>query len=209
MSQSLIVDTLRKCRNRPTSQSSILFVIVSIVNTCEAIYLQRYDVPTLFSVKPPSEIRGFTFRDTIYRWFTDEFCRRVYFFFADFTPTIFCEAIFFRNTIYFDVDGASGVPGKVRRLVAIGYLVGNCQVYVNGQSFIVDSLCVCGDLWSMSNLWSIVGKYLWEAGQLVNVAIVNYSWERFFIYAEHFLISSFTPYLRSFGFILMKHFFIW
>ena len=78
----------------------------------------------------------------------------MYFFFADFTPTIFREAIFFRNTIYFDVDGASGVAGKVRCLVAIGYLVGNCQVYVNGQSFIVDSLCVCGDLRSIPNLCS-------------------------------------------------------
>ena len=48
MSQSLIVDTLRKCRNRATSQSSILFVIVLIVNTCEAIYLQRYDLPLFF-----------------------------------------------------------------------------------------------------------------------------------------------------------------
>ena len=28
----------------------------------------------------------------------------------------------------------SEVPGKVRRLVASGYLVGNCQVYVNRQS---------------------------------------------------------------------------
>ena len=63
--------------------------------------------------------------------------------------------------IYFDVDGASGVPGKVRCLVAIGYLVGNCQVYVNGESFIVDSLCVCGDLRSIPNLcsWRFV-KYV-------------------------------------------------
>ena len=91
-----------------------------------------------------------------------------------FTDDFFCEATFrdttiylqrydlamiyrrftFRNRIYFDADEASGVPGKVRCLVAIGYLVGNCQVYVNGQSFILDSLCVCGDLRSIPNLCS-------------------------------------------------------
>ena len=48
MSQSLIVDIVCKCRNRPTSQSSILFVIVSIVNTCGAIFLRSH----LLLVKP-------------------------------------------------------------------------------------------------------------------------------------------------------------
>ena len=37
----------------------------------------------------------------------------------------------------------SEVPGKVRCLVASGYLVGNCQVYVNRQSVNVDTFRKC------------------------------------------------------------------
>ena len=61
MSQSLIVDIVCKCRNRPTSQSSILFVIVSIINTCEAIYLQRYDLPLFRECKSLSVVQRKSF----------------------------------------------------------------------------------------------------------------------------------------------------
>ena len=123
MSQSLIVDTLRKCRNRPTSQSSILFVIVSIVNTCEAIYLQRYDLPLFFFMILPRFRKGQNLGNKRGQWGTrppgSSADRKR----ASSLAVDFFDAIM--GVDYFDADALFGSPGKSSasryNLGAIGY----------------------------------------------------------------------------------------
>ena len=113
MSQSLIVDTLRKCCNRPTSQSSILFVIVSIVNTCEAIYLQRY----FFSGR------------TTGPWLWATRCRWSWFITMPMPMKLWFEKLWIIlnlciMSIFLTSMDYSEVSGKVRRLVTISVQLG-------------------------------------------------------------------------------------
>ena len=130
MSQSLIVDTLRKCRNRPTSQSSILFVIVSIVNTCEAIYLQRYDLPLFFLRFCRVLEKGYFFsgrRTGPWLWATR--CRWSWWITMPMLMKLWFEKLWIISnlcimSIILTSMHYSEVSGKVRRLVTISVQLG-------------------------------------------------------------------------------------